>query len=128
MGFFPVGRYNMVFLYGEHLPYGIISGRGGGQSAMIFALIIKCVCVCVWEGGGGYHRGGSFTIWYCFPLGKFGHGISTGERFAIWYSLRGNVYHMVLFPGGGGVRGKNSHVTPTTFEQRFYNIRISQGA
>ena len=54
------------------------------------------------------HRGGSFTIWYYFPLGKFCHGISSGGgggggSFAIiWYSFMGNICHMVSFPGGGG--------------------------
>ena len=33
-------------------------------------------------------------------LGKLCYGISSGGRFAIWYSFRGNVCHMVLFQRG----------------------------
>ena len=45
------------------------------------------------EGGGGV------AIWYYFPLGKFCHGLSSGGRFAIWYSFRGNFVLWHNFPG-----------------------------
>ena len=77
---------HMVFLHGERLPCGIISGR---KSAMVF---VPSSCNL---------RGGSFTIWYCFPLGKFCHVIS-GGRFAIWYSFRGKFAICYAFQGGGG--------------------------
>ena len=49
-----------VFLHGERLPYGIISG-GGGDNLPWYLFPYQEMCVC---GGGGeiYHRGGSFTI------------------------------------------------------------------
>ena len=74
----------MVFLHAERLPYVIIFG-GGGEI---------------------YHRGESFTIWYCFPPGEV----------LSWDFFRGKVYHMVFLQGerlpygiisgeGGGGRG-----------------------
>ena len=111
--------------------YGISSGGGGGgglpygiPSWGTFAIwynfrgdnlpwyLFPHHGICV---GETYHRGGSFTIWYCFPLGKFCHGmyyggrlpygIPSGGTFVIWYTFRG---------GGGllGGGGENSHVTP----------------
>ena len=50
-----------VYLHGVRLPYGIISGGGGGICHGIGYLIMKFA----W--GEIYHRGGSFTIRYCFP-------------------------------------------------------------
>ena len=57
--------------------------------------------ICV-GGGKIYHRGGSFTIWYCSPPPPPGssamgfipgeglpYGIPTGGKFAIWYNFRG---------------------------------------
>ena len=69
---------------GERLPYGIISGgticRGICSLSMIF--------VCVWGGGGEiYHRGGSFTIWYCpSSWGSSAMGFLPGQNFNVWHT------------------------------------------
>ena len=96
--YFPLGKFcygissggkvcHMVFLHGERLPNSIIFG--GTICHGICSLIMKFVCVC--GGGGTNHRGGSFIIGHCFPLGKICLGISS--RFAIlWYNFRGEVF------------------------------------
>ena len=81
----------MVFLHGERLPYGIISG--GTICHGICSLIMKFVC----EWGRFTMEVEALPYGIVSPLGKFCHGISSGGRFffVIWYSFWGNVCHMV---------------------------------
>ena len=100
----PWGSSALGFLPGEGLPYGIPSWgtfaiwynfRGDNLPWYLFPHHEICV------GGRFTIEGEALPYGIVYPLGKFCHGISFGGRFVIWYSFRGNVCHMVSFPGGG---------------------------
>ena len=103
---------HMVFLHGERLPYGILSD---GQSAKgICSLIMQCVWgddihLCTIEGE---------ALPYGIvppPLGKFWHGMFSGEGLPYVIPSGGTLAIWYTFRGGGGGGGKNSHVTPAPY-------------
>ena len=93
---------------GEGLPYGIISPWGSSAIGFLpFAVwynlrgdnlpwyLFPHHESCVGGGGGGFTiEGEALPYGIVPPMGNFYHGISSGGRFAIWYSFRGNVCHM----------------------------------
>ena len=107
MVLFPWGSSAMGFP-GEGLPYCIPSGgtfaiwyNFSGDNLPFGSLIMKFVC------GEIYLRGETLPYGIVFP---------PGEVLPLDF-FRGKVCHIILpygiiSGGGGGVRGKNSHVTP----------------